>query len=45
MTTGRTWPGWAAISNATGAQGGPQKDKEQSDGRFSLMNWGHDPVT
>jgi hypothetical protein len=25
------------------AQGGPAEDKEQSDWRFSLMNWGHDP--
>ncbi len=26
------------------AQGGPAKDKEQSDWRYSLMNWGHDPL-
>ncbi|MGP7795918.1 DUF3140 domain-containing protein [Sphingomonas sp. CLY1604] len=25
------------------AQGGPAKDKAQSDWRYSLMNWGHDP--
>lgn len=25
------------------AQGGPSKDKEHSDWRYSLMNWGHDP--
>lgn len=25
------------------AQGGPAKDKEHSDWRYSLMNWGHDP--
>ena len=25
------------------AQGGPAEDKEGSDWRFSLMNWGHDP--
>ena len=24
-------------------QGGPAKDKETSDWRYSLMNWGHDP--
>ena len=26
------------------AQGGPAKDKEHSDWRYSLMNWGHDPM-
>ena len=26
------------------AQGGPAKDKERSDWRYSLMNWGHDPL-
>lgn len=26
------------------AQGGPEKDKEHSDWRYSLMNWGHDPL-
>ena len=25
------------------AQGGPAKDKADSDWRYSLMNWGHDP--
>ncbi|MFN3433335.1 MAG: DUF3140 domain-containing protein [Sphingomonas sp.] len=25
------------------AQGGPGKDVEHSDWRYSLMNWGHDP--
>ena len=25
------------------AQGGPAEDKEESDWRYSLMNWGHDP--
>ena len=25
------------------AQGGPDKDMEHSDWRYSLMNWGHDP--
>ena len=25
------------------AQGGPAQDKEHSDWRYSLMNWGHDP--
>jgi hypothetical protein len=25
------------------AQGGPTKNKETSDWRYSLMNWGHDP--
>jgi hypothetical protein len=26
------------------AQGGPANDKEHSDWRYSLMNWGHDPL-
>ena len=26
------------------AQGGPQQDKEHSKWRYSLMNWGHDPL-
>ncbi|MBE7186337.1 MAG: DUF3140 domain-containing protein [Methylobacterium mesophilicum] len=26
------------------AQGGPAKDKEHSPWRYSLMNWGHDPL-
>jgi hypothetical protein len=26
------------------AQGGPAHDKEHSDWRYSLMNWGHDPL-
>lgn len=26
------------------AQGGPEKDKEHSRWRYSLMNWGHDPL-
>ncbi|MBB4154550.1 hypothetical protein GGQ80_002466 [Sphingomonas jinjuensis] len=26
------------------AQGGPAKDKEHSKWRYSLMNWGHDPL-
>lgn len=25
-------------------QGGPAEDKEHSDWRYSLMNWGHDPL-
>ena len=25
------------------AQGGPEQDVEQSNWRYSLMNWGHDP--
>lgn len=25
-------------------QGGPAKDKRHSDWRYSLMNWGHDPL-
>jgi YesN/AraC family two-component response regulator len=26
------------------AQGGPEKDAEHSPWRYSLMNWGHDPL-
>lgn len=26
------------------AQGGPQEDTENSPWRYSLMNWGHDPL-
>lgn len=26
------------------AQGGPAEDKAHSDWRYSLMNWGHDPM-
>ena len=26
------------------AQGGPKEDKEHSKWRYSLMNWGHDPL-
>ena len=26
------------------AQGGPEDDKENSVWRYSLMNWGHDPM-
>ena len=26
------------------AQGGPDEDKEHSKWRYSLMNWGHDPL-
>lgn len=26
------------------AQGGPAKDKEHSNWRYLLMNWGHDPL-
>lgn len=26
------------------AQGGPKEDKEHSPWRYSLMNWGHDPL-
>lgn len=26
------------------AQHGPARDKEHSDWRYSLMNWGHDPL-
>ena len=27
------------------AQGGPAQDKEHSRWRYSLMNWGHDPLS
>ena len=26
------------------AQNGPEKDREHSNWRYSLMNWGHDPM-
>ena len=26
------------------AQGGPKEDVRHSDWRYSLMNWGHDPL-
>ncbi len=26
------------------SQGGPDEDKEKSNWRYSLMNWGHDPL-
>ena len=26
------------------SQGGPDEDKEHSNWRYSLMNWGHDPL-
>ena len=26
------------------SQGGPEKNVEESDWRYSLMNWGHDPL-
>lgn len=26
------------------SQGGPDEDKENSNWRYSLMNWGHDPL-
>lgn len=41
---------WSHMGKVTGyikrhlAQGGPDKDKEHSDWRYSLMNWGHDPL-
>lgn len=41
---------WAHMAKVVGyikrhkAQGGPQSDMEHSDWRFSLMNWGHDPM-
>jgi hypothetical protein len=25
-------------------QGGPEEDSEHSPWRYSLMNWGHDPI-
>ena len=27
------------------SQGGPDEDVDTSDWRYSLMNWGHDPLT
>lgn len=41
---------WAHMGKVVGyvhrhlAQGGPESDKEHSDWRYSLMNWGHDPL-
>ncbi|QUS35836.1 DUF3140 domain-containing protein [Falsirhodobacter algicola] len=41
---------WAHMGKVVGyvkrhlAQGGPAKDTEHSDWRYSLMNWGHDPL-
>lgn len=41
---------WAHMAKVTGyikrhgAQGGPHEDKEHSKWRYSLMNWGHDPL-
>ena len=41
---------WDHMSKVVGyikrhkAQGGPDEDLEESDWRYSLMNWGHDPV-
>lgn len=41
---------WAHMAKVVGyikrhtAQGGPDTDTENSDWRFSLMNWGHDPL-
>lgn len=41
---------WAHMAKVVGyikrhtAQGGPDADKEHSDWRYSLMNWGHDPL-
>ncbi|TYP60689.1 uncharacterized protein DUF3140 [Stutzerimonas stutzeri] len=41
---------WSHMAKVAGyikrhvAQGGPEKDKEHSDWRYSLMNWGHDPL-
>ncbi|MDB6452120.1 DUF3140 domain-containing protein [Falsirhodobacter sp. 20TX0035] len=41
---------WAHMGKVVGyikrhkAQGGPQSDMEHSDWRYSLMNWGHDPM-
>ena len=40
---------WAHMAKVVGyikrhtAQGGPDRDVEHSDWRYSLMNWGHDP--
>ena len=41
---------WDHMAKVTGyikrhtAQGGPKDDVEHSDWRYSLMNWGHDPL-
>ncbi|MBM3604491.1 MAG: DUF3140 domain-containing protein [Alphaproteobacteria bacterium] len=41
---------WSHMAKVVGyikrhtAQGGPQDDKRHSDWRYSLMNWGHDPL-
>ena len=41
---------WAHMAKVVGyvkrhcAQGGPDDDVEQSAWRYSLMNWGHDPL-
>ncbi|WP_265501644.1 DUF3140 domain-containing protein [Paracoccus beibuensis] len=41
---------WSHMAKVVGyikrhkAQGGPQDDKEHSKWRYSLMNWGHDPL-
>lgn len=41
---------WAHMAKVTGyikrhlAQGGPEEDKAHSAWRYSLMNWGHDPL-
>lgn len=41
---------WDHMGKVTGyikrhlAQGGPDDDVEHSDWRYSLMNWGHDPL-
>lgn len=41
---------WAHMARVVGfirrhlAQGGPAKDVEESRWRYSLMNWGHDPL-
>ena len=40
---------WSHMAKVVGyikrhlAQGGPGSDKDHSDWRYSLMNWGHDP--
>lgn len=41
---------WSHVHKVVGyikrhsAQGGPDEDAEHSDWRYSLMNWGHDPL-
>ncbi|SEK94031.1 Protein of unknown function [Roseovarius nanhaiticus] len=41
---------WDHMAKVTGyikrhtAQGGPDEDVKHSDWRYSLMNWGHDPL-